>query len=461
MKEVDNSVKITKYRRKHEFNVGVLIFVIIFIYILATLISYHTRTRVVSFEVRQGRVLTDHSYIGVAIREELVIPMESTGYVYYFQNNLSKVRLGADLLAVSSTPIPLEDESVLGVDANVQMITNTNHYPFLAHTQSFVNHVDLQRFSTVQTFRQDLLHSFHGTVNQVRTAQFDGIMGMNPGDVNLFQAPIDGILVMRVDGMEGLTKDEITVETFNRYDYRVTLFTDEVHRHVGEPAYKLVTSENWYVVIQVEENIANQLRDLTWTRIRFLHDDVITWTNPTVFNRGGQDFVAFALSHSMIRYADERFIHIELILEDQSGLQIPRSALIEKEFFRVPRQFLVSMNASTGIVRINEEGEEEFTLVRIYYSTPEGDIYVNPNEVPRGSTLIIPDTGETTQLLLTEPLVGVFNINRGYAIFQMVNIISESENYYIVEEGNAFSVSNFDFIAFDGTSVEDGEIIAR
>ena len=461
MKKVDKSVKITKYKRKHEFNIGVLIFAIIFIYLVATLVTYHTRTRIDSFEVRQGGVVTDNTFIGLAIREELVVPLESTGYVYYFQNNLSKVRSGAELLAVSQEPIFYEERVVLAEDADVQMITNTNHYPFLEHTQSFMNQVDLQRFSTVHTFRQDLLHSFHGTVNQVKTTLYDGIMEMEPWEVDIFEAPTDGILVMRLDGMEGLTKDEVREETFRRYDYSITLFADETYLRAGEPAYKLVTSENWYVVIQADEEIASLLRDSTWARIRFIRDDVTTWTNPTVFTRGGQDFVAFALNHSMIRYADERFINIELILENQYGLQIPKTAVIEKDFLLVPRQFIVNMNASIGVIRINEDGDEEFTLVRIYNSNPDGDIYINPNEIPRGTTLVIPDTGESINLYTTESLLGVFNINRGYAIFQMVNILSVDENYYIVEEGNIFSVSNFDFIALDGSSVEDREIVAR
>ncbi len=34
--------------------------------------------------------------------------------------------------------------------------------------------------------------------------------------------------------------------------------------------------------------------------------------------------------NSMIRYADERYLNIELIFEDESGLKIPKSAVVEK-----------------------------------------------------------------------------------------------------------------------------------
>ena len=461
MNNKKEAISLTKYRRKSDFNVGVLIFVIIFVYILATLVSYNTRTRIATFEVRQGRILTDHSYVGIAIREEQVVTVPTGGYVYYFHNNFSKIRSGADIIAVSSTPILFEDHFMDDIHLELPAITNDSHAPFIYHTQNFIETMDLQRFSTVQRFRTDLTHSFRGTAAEVRTAQIDGIIAGNHGNAQVFSSPSDGILVMKIDGMEGLTKNHITNDLFLREEYETTLFTDQVHLRSGEPAYKLVTSESWYIVISVDDETTSLLDQMIWARIRFVRDDVLAWVHPIVFEQGEERFVALSLSHSMIRYADERFINIELILEDQSGLMIPRTAMVEKDFFRVPHDFVVPRYTSLGLMVMNEEGEEEFVLTRIYNATPEGDIFVNPRELPHGTRLLSPDTGDVITLNATEPLQGVFNINHGYAIFMYVNIITGNEDYYLVEEGNACSVSNFDFIALFGENIEDGEIVAR
>ena len=458
---MEKTTKISDYRRKGDVNVGVIIFIIIFIYILATIISYATRTRIPTFEVRQGRILTDHSYVGVAIREEQVVSVDVVGYVYYFHNHLSKIPLGADIIAVSPVFIPLEEAGVYDNEWEENAITNENHAPFIYHTRNFMDSIDLQRFSAVQTFRDDLTHSFRGTDTQVRTARLDDIMARTQVDMQVFTSPSDGILVMGLDGMEGLTKNDLSSETFLRNDVETTLFTDQMFLNSGQAAYKLITSENWYIVIQVEEEVAHLLEQLTWARVRFLRDDVLAWATPYLFTNGEEQFVALSLNHSMIRYAEERFINIELILEDQSGLMIPRTAVVEQEFFRIPSQFVVPRYTSQGILWRNEEGEEIFTVTRIYNSTPEGDIYINPNEVPHGTVLISPDTGETLTLSVTETLQGVFNVNHGYAIFRLIHIIAGNEDYYVIEEGNAFSLSNFDFIALIGDSIEDGEIVAR
>ena len=455
------AVSLNQYRKKSDFNVGVLIFVIIFVYIVATLVSYGTRTRIATFEVRQGRILTDHSYVGIAIREEQVVSVPVAGYVYYFHNNLSKIRSGADIIAVSPTPILFEDNLIYDIHFELPEITNDNHAPFIYHTQNFIESMDLQRFSTVQTFRTDLIHSFRGTATQVRTAQIDEIIAGTHGDAQIFPSPTDGIFVMRIDGMEGLTKNDISSELFQGEEHETILFSDQIHLSRGEPVYKLITSESWYIVIQVDDEMTSLLDQMIWARIRFIRDDVLAWAHPIVFHQGEERFVAFSFNHSMIRYAEERFINIELILEDQSGLMIPRTAVVEKDFFRIPSHFVVPRYTSLGIMAFNEEGEKDFVLTRIYSSSPEGDIFINPNEIPHGTRLFSPNTEETITLNATETLQGVFNINHGYAIFMFINIIAGNEDYYLVEEGNAFSVSNFDFIALFGEDIEAGEIVAR
>ncbi len=49
---------------------------------------------------------------------------------------------------------------------------------------------------------------------------------------------------------------------------------------------------------------------------------------------------------SMIRYADERFVNIELILEDESGLKIPKTSVTEKDCYAVPIDYITSGGAS-------------------------------------------------------------------------------------------------------------------
>ena len=43
----------------------------------------------------------------------------------------------------------------------------------------------------------------------------------------------------------------------------------------------------------------------------------------------------------MIRYVNERFIDIELILNETTGLKIPQTAITSKEFFTIPKELFI------------------------------------------------------------------------------------------------------------------------
>ena len=61
--------------------------------------------------------------------------------------------------------------------------------------------------------------------------------------------------------------------------------------------------------------------------------------------------------------------------------------------------------------------------------------------------------------LKTAKLSGVYNINKGYAVFRQINILCEGEEYYIIEDGNDYGLSNFDHIALDNKNVHENDIV--
>ena len=53
----------------------------------------------------------------------------------------------------------------------------------------------------------------------------------------------------------------------------------------------------------------------------------------SVIEKDGAYYGCLDFDNSMIRYADERYLNIELIFEDESGLKIPKSAVVEKPYY--------------------------------------------------------------------------------------------------------------------------------
>jgi hypothetical protein len=94
----------------------------------------------------------------------------------------------------------------------------------------------------------------------------------------------------------------------------------------------------------------------------------------------------------------------------------------------------------------------------IVYSSDNDFCYVDGNDVSAGQYIIREDSTDRYQLALTAMVKGVYNVNKGYTIFRKVEIINESEEYYIISKSGS-AVSQYDHIVLNGDSVVEGQII--
>ncbi len=79
------------FRKKYPINIGVILFGAIFIYLLVAILMYLTTSRVTSYEVREGSIFKDNAYTGIALRKELIVNSEGSGYINYYTTARSKV----------------------------------------------------------------------------------------------------------------------------------------------------------------------------------------------------------------------------------------------------------------------------------------------------------------------------------------------------------------------------------
>ena len=56
-------------------------------------------------------------------------------------------------------------------------------------------------------------------------------------------------------------------------------------------------------------------------------------------------------------------------------------------------------------------------------------------------------------------LYGVYNINKGYAVFREITMIDENEEYCIVESNNVYGLAAYDYIVLNADEVTEDEIV--
>ncbi len=166
----------------------------------------------------------------------------------------------------------------------------------------------------------------------------------------------------------------------------------------------------------------------------------------------------------MQNYIDNRFVDIEIIFHAAEGLKIPKTALLDKEFFMIPSDFITTggENNNTGLIKdvYSENGDLSYQFMDAnVVADIDGFAYVETAGLKEGEYIRNAATQERFQIAKKGTLKGVYNVNKGYCIFKKVEILYENDEYCIVKTDTPNGLSNYDHILADSSSAMENEII--
>lgn len=447
-------------KRNKQFNIGLLIFGVIFIYLIVTVFTYLTKTHITRYEVREGSILKDNSYSGIAIREETIVTASADGYINYYAPEGSKVAVGQNIYTLSNEAVTYEDTTSEGA-----VLDTEDKAQALLQTQNFVENYDANRFSETYSLKSGLNNILESSASLGKQAYLDSlIQAGSVAGLSLFQSPDDGIIEFSQDGFEGLLADQVTLDHLQKKDYNKEEFTNNQEIHAGDPVCRLITSESWQIVTVLSTDTAKSLleQEAKSVKLKMLKDNETLWAGIRIEKKEDAYFAYLTFDNSMIRYATDRYLDFELILEDQSGLKIPKSAVVEKKFYVVPTEYITESGKSkeSGVLLQKKENKTEFVAASVYYEDEEeGLSYLEQGLFQKGDVLIQPESQDTYVIGAVKKLNGVYNVNKGYAVFKQIDILAESEEYYIIRAGSSYGLSNYDQIALYGDTVRENEIV--
>lgn len=112
--------KITKYRRYSFFNIGTLLFGIVFLYMIICLFLYFTDTHITSYEVQRGSITGNYRFHALSLRTETIVNATQSGGVRYYVREGSRTSAGSTVCSINETgstdPIAYNDFSMTSDD---------------------------------------------------------------------------------------------------------------------------------------------------------------------------------------------------------------------------------------------------------------------------------------------------------------------------------------------------------
>ncbi len=446
-------------KRPH-FHIAFLIFGAILIYLIATLIMYISSNPVTSYEVNTGSLSRSTVYTGLILRSENVVYAQNNGSVTYYQPETSKVKVGDNVCMTSLSKTALDAAS----DSTASENTATDYTSLDEALTSFQKGFQADNFTETYSFHEQLDSLILDGQNQEAVGQLDQLAASDPSSYVLSKAPVDGIISYHLDGDENLGLETITKSNLAGGKTEETDLRKDTEKSTGDPVYKIITSEDWSLVLPLDDATYTYLseKNPSQVQVQIHKDNELLWGYLSLSDVGEQHVAVLSFDQGMIRYASERYLDVTLILENESGLKIPKSAIVEKKFYLVPSDYITQGgdSADDGVLLQSKNNSAVFTDTVIYKENEEnGVVYLDSRVLSEGDVLINPDSGATFTVGESEMLKGVYNINKGYAVFKQIEILAENSEYCIIREGQDYGVSNYDFIALNGNSVQEDDLI--
>ena len=444
-----------------------IIFGAMFIYIIICIIMYMQTEHLSGYEVKTGSLTVNNVYRGIALREETLYESIDAGYVYYFAPEGTHVACGDLVYAVDSSSKLAE---LMNESTEEENLTNADYNSLKAKIVNYRSNFDETEFSTVYDFKYDLQSEIAKLSNRAVLSAMNEMAGAT--GISRCYADKAGAVVFSSDGYENLTPQEITLESFNEENYTKNQFLAANRFGKNDPVYKLVSKEDWEVVIQVDtEERVQELMEAEYVKVKFMKDQYEVWGKVTVYGhdeKEGITFVGLSSTTSMINYITDRFVDVELVLEEDTGLKIPNSSIAQRNFFLIDEDYIVEQGSDkkTGVMRqtFTEDNEitSEFVETPIYnIDEEEGLYYVDESVLNVGDVLYKEDSSETLTVSKQASLTGVYNINKGYADFKRIIVLYDNEEYSIVESNTQYGLRPYDYIALEASTVVADQFVTE
>ena len=91
------------------------------------------------------------------------------------------------------------------------------------------------------------------------------------------------------------------------------------------------------------------------------------------------------------------------------------------------------------------------------------DFYYIDDETVSAGDVVVKNNSSGTYTIGSDvdKLTGVYNINKGYAVFKQIDILTQNNKYTIVDTGTSYGVALYDHIALDGSKIKENQLVVK
>ena len=459
---------VVKYRKPFKPNIAVVILIIIVVYVGTISWKYLHDEHISIYEVNETSIADDSTLTGFILREETVVNSEQAGYINFYHADQSKVGKKEVIYTIDKNGAV---NDLLEQIQSDHKTTSSDIQKLREVISDYYSNYDSASYYTIKDFHYDVENTIF---EQSRSNLYSDIKKQlsevsKSNEIVKSKAFTPGIISYSIDGYEDITLDRINPDLFKdtaSVERKQLSSSEKVE--AGEPVYKLVTSDDWKIVVPVTDTLYKKIKDQTSVRITVKKDPISFNCGLEFQENAGVTFAVLSSGRYMGRYLNDRYLDIELNLNAATGYKIPNSSIIKKNMTIVPKQYVTngsqksSGEAVPGVVKItyDKSGKRVEDFISVENASMKDDkYYVNDTILAPGDVIADPSSEQLVTLETQESVEGVYCVNTGYCQFRKIEKVYENNEYTIVSPDTTGGISNYDHIVVNPKLLNENDFI--
>ncbi len=454
--------KLIKFNRDIKINAATCVIAAILLYAVICIVNYVRKDPITTYKVNKSNINNNIILSGLIIRDEEVLSASKSGYICYYIRDGEKIEKNSTVCTVDESG---QVYNVIADSEEYDDLLTADDYNEIRSLISLykVGYKDSE-FYNAYNFQNNVNNKVLELTNEIIMQQVSSADGAAV-TLSAVTSPYSGLVTYYMDGYEDYNIADVKQADFDQSAYvKNTLKTGDVITE-GTPVVKIIPSETWNIIAPISEEQLSALSDRDYVRFTINNSSYFITMPFEIINKEDGNYINIMLDKYLLNYISERFVTIEIYMEEDMGLKVPVSALVDKEVYKIPIGYLSAGGNQSASNRFNVQVRDESGEITIkqvtpnIYKTDEEYCYADPLSFEAADVLIDIETNQTVavSVLETESIRGVYTANRGIAEFRVVTVIKTIDDFALVESDEELNV--FDNIILDSKTVTENQII--
>ena len=490
--KIVNSNTVSMKRNSVALPIFIFFILLCFIYVIGSSVNFLTK-KIVSYDVLSyGTIDTPKSANAVIVRSEKVYNTDKAGVISYDIADNEKVKKGSVVCSIKDEAvvnqmqetldsineqimkiqserkdISVYSEDIKKYNSQIKDIIDENALDYAYMNLGDIYELENTIQNQLDTRNQYLLTENSDALSDLVAQRKEQESKLNE---NISNITVDesGIVSYYIDGLEEeLTPENMTSITKTEINDTVkaeSSFKSNVK--ADSPAFKLVTSNTWYIVSYIKNDYIDGWEKGD-TRSIYIKDSEgkehkldAYIEEMTADASSDEKFVIFRLTRDMLDFINVRNITIETEGSER-GYKIPNDAIVEETLMKIPAAYV---DTDGNVLKV-ENGSTKKVAVSISGKDPEDSNYcytpVQLGVINVGDTIKSPSSDETFAIADVLNTKGIYVINTGIAEFKTINLTNSVSNstHTILDPSYNTNIYIYDRIMTDPRDVEKQQMV--